>query len=138
MQSFTTQSHERNYQGNVVLPATQSRKKRRKGLMSFATSIMALAVAVMGGLWGATAVHNYQLKHQVQEMATPVNQSNAVTEDVEIDHDQRVYPAVTLESYPDEPVADNEKPRTYPRHKKRYQVQPLPAKEYDAEIVHND
>ncbi len=141
MQSFTTQSHTRNYQGNVVLPATRAPKKGRK-MMGFATSVMALAVAVMGGLWGATAVHNYQLKQQVATVSTVATQNDTVAIDTEKE-DPIVYPAMTLEEYPDEPVNnEKEKHHTSPLHKKR-PLRALMVEEqasesnYQAKVIHN-
>ncbi len=129
MQSFTTQSHARNYQGNVVLPTTRSPKKGHK-MMGFAASVMVLAVAVMGGLWGATAVHNHQLKQQVATVSTNIEED-----------DPTVYPTMTLEEYPEEPVVDVEVRRTQPLHKKR----PLRAlmvddikSDYSVQVIHNN
>lgn len=76
MQSFTTQSHQRNYQGSVVLENpnrvayTRQTGKRRSLLAGIATSVLALAVAVTGGWLSATALHNQQSKHQVQALET--------------------------------------------------------------------
>ena len=151
MQSFTTQSHERNYQGSVVLPrASRSPKKGRK-IMGFALSVMTLAAAVMGGLWGATAVHNFQLKQQVATVSTATTQSDTpVAVDTEKE-DHIVYPTMTLEEYPAQPVDNNEQAqtntkkqeqrRTYPMHKKR-PLKALMADEnsketYQAQIVRN-
>lgn len=65
MQSFTTQSHQRNYQGNVVLEPNQytaaakpqgHKPGKIRGIIT--TSVLALAVAVSGSWLGATTVHN--------------------------------------------------------------------------------
>ena len=87
MQSYTTQSHQRNYQGNVVMPhANQNRakKKRHQLLAGITTTVMALAVVVTGGLLGATAIHNHQLKNEVQTLriqAQSTVQENQGTEE---------------------------------------------------------
>ena len=71
MQSFTTQSHQRNYKGNVVVenqnPA-RGQTKRRKVLSGIATSVMALAIATTGTLLGATTLHNRQLKNDIHAL----------------------------------------------------------------------
>ena len=67
MQSYTTQSHQRNYQGKVVLPtpgsATAAQPKRHKTLGKFATTALALALVATGGIWGVTTLHNQPLHH---------------------------------------------------------------------------
>lgn len=78
MQSFTTQSHHRNYQGNVVIEnpnQTHSQPKRHKNLTVLALSMLALAVAVTGSMLGITTLHNQQLKHQVQSLQMQTTQT---------------------------------------------------------------
>lgn len=109
MQSFTTQSHQRNYQGNVVMPQPQARTthKRHKILTGITTTIMALAIAVTGGLWGATAIHNQKLKNEVQTLRVQATQVAPVTEQTAVNpqaHEPR-----TLELRPgDANIAINE------------------------------
>ena len=99
MQSFTTQSHQRNYQGNVVMPQPQKRpSKRHKVLTGITTAVMALAVVVTGGLLGATTKHNQQLKNEVQTLRVQTSQVTANTQaQNEIDESQK---PMTLEIYP--------------------------------------
>ncbi len=134
MQTFTTQSHQRNYQGNVVVatPEYQARlkKKRKKIFSGITTAIMALAVVITGSLLGATTVHNQQLKHQVKDLQIQTSQVNAVTEDntasekvsqpmtLEMKHDENPEPKETK-------TADNSQRRLH--HLKK--VKPLPVTE---------
>lgn len=80
MHSFTTQSHKRNHQGNVILHNANNpinhQTQRHKILDIIATSIMILAIAVTGSLLGVMTIHNQQLKHQVQTLKTQTNTIN--------------------------------------------------------------
>ncbi|MCM1404041.1 MAG: hypothetical protein NC133_00830 [Prevotella sp.] len=128
MQSFTTQSHQRNYQGNVVVENSNSavadehrQRQRHKILTGITMSVMALAVAVTSSLLGATALHNRQLKsqiHQLERQNTPVVAHVANYQPV--DDQPR-----TLEIYPDQtaepnPNDDQERPRFHAE-------EPIPA-----------
>ena len=74
MQSFRTQAHQRNYQGNVILPTantvTKSQSQRHKVLTGIAIAIMALAVTVSSSLLGIMALHNQQLQQEIQDLMT--------------------------------------------------------------------
>lgn len=115
MQSFTTQSHQRNYQGNVVVPNSASAhaqrgQKRHKILTGVALSAMALAVVVTGGLLGATTIHNRQLKSQLHTLQTEDPQVIAQAENQTETENQTefeksiVYLPRTLEIYPDQEI----------------------------------
>gem|GEM_PF-3528109 len=79
MHSYTTQSHQRNYQGNVVLPsqphATVAQPKRRKALAGIVTSALALTVAVTSCILGATTLHNQSRPH-VHATTVEITQSD--------------------------------------------------------------
>lgn len=72
MQSFTTQSHQRNYQGKIIFPVVSRnndpRLKHHKIINGLALSMMVLAVAVVGSLFGVSTLHNLQLKHRIQTL----------------------------------------------------------------------
>lgn len=75
MQSYTTQAHQRNYQGNVILP-NKFNVTKRKAIRGMAVWILALTVAITSSLLGVVTLHNQQLKHRIQALET---QSTAVT-----------------------------------------------------------
>ena len=75
MQSYTTQAHQRNYQGNVILP-NKFNVTKRKATRGIAVWILALTVAITSSLLGVVTLHNQQLKHRIQALET---QSTAVT-----------------------------------------------------------
>lgn len=127
MQTFTTQSHQRNYEGNVVVETpnyqTRFKKKRNKILSGIASAVMATAVIITSGLLGATTVHNKRLEHEVKTLQTQSTQVNAVAENETNDK------PTTLElKHNDEgqtPVAnENSSARKLHRTKR---VKPLPA-----------
>lgn len=75
MQSFTTQSHERNYQGNVIFQMVQNTKAKRHRLASIiATVCLACTIMVTGTLLGVMTVHNQQLKHEIKTLETQSTQ----------------------------------------------------------------
>ena len=132
MQSYTTQSHQRNYQGNVVMPQKQNRPtKRHKILTGITTTVMALAVAITGGLLGATTIHNHQLKNEVQTLRIQSAEVSAETTQTQtqapIDENQQ---PMTLEIHPNaenEPVTevkDNAKQKQTRRHYPKRRVKP--------------
>ena len=81
MKSFTTQSHQRNYQGNVVVNTmdyqTRLQQKRRKLVSGITTAAMAIAIVITSGLWSATAIHNRQLKQELAMLTTQAANVNA-------------------------------------------------------------
>lgn len=83
MQSFMSQSHQRNYQGNVVFPVShhvsRAQNQRHKILTSIAIVIMALAITVSGGLLGMMALHNRQLQHEIENL-TAQQDTKTITE----------------------------------------------------------
>lgn len=68
MQSYTTQAHQRNYQGNVILPKQPILQKRRSH--GIAVWILAFTVAVTSSLLGVMTLHNQQLKHRLHTLET--------------------------------------------------------------------
>ena len=129
MQSYTTQSHQRNYQGKVVLPETKhtadTRPKQNKFFGIVAASIMALAIALTGSLLGATTLHNQQLKHQVHALQTQITQTaapqpNQDNRDTEQNHsdDER-------EEHPHRHHHKNL--RRIPISEKHHETQPMPS-----------
>ena len=72
MQSFTTQSHQRNYQGNVIFPTTRTKNNTRRHQMMSITAIVMLVVTfvVMGSLLGMMTVHNQRLTQKIQTLET--------------------------------------------------------------------
>ncbi len=70
MQSFTTQPHQRNYQGNVILTnhnrSIKLRSNHYKLWNGIALAIIILTITVTGGLLGSMTLHNHQLKYQLQ------------------------------------------------------------------------
>jgi len=81
MRSFTTQTHQRNYQGNVVMPKSNQNRsqKRHKTLKGITITVMALAIAITSGLLGATTIHNHELKNEVQTLRIQNTQVDANT-----------------------------------------------------------
>lgn len=80
MHSYTTQSHQRNYQGNVVVEnpnPLHAKTKHHQRLNVFTTLIMATAVIITGSMLGTTALHNQQLKSQIQNLSLQVQAQNA-------------------------------------------------------------
>lgn len=117
MQSFTTQSHQRNYQGYVVvespnptLVAMRQQQQRHKVLFGITVSVMALAVAITSGLWGATTVHNHQLKNQLHALQ---NQTTPVVAHMENDDTYHCLP-MTLETVDNTPTTPNHNEKTMP------------------------
>jgi len=134
MQTFTTQSHQRNYQGNVVVETSdyqaRLKKKRNKILSGITTAVMALAIIATSGLLGATTIHNQQLKHQVKTLQTQTTQVDAVTEDIVID-EEFSHP-MTLEMKHDENTEQTEtKTADTPQRRlhRSKKVKPLPVVE---------
>lgn len=74
MQSYTTQAHQRNYQGNVILQSQRVQHRQPK-IHIIAIGILVLMVAITSSLLGVVTLHNQQLKHQIQVIET---QSTAV------------------------------------------------------------
>ena len=111
MQSFTTQSHQRNYQGNVVAESSpRARQKHHKVLAGLATCAVALSVAITGGCLGSTAQHNQKLKSELNHLRTQTAQVLAATQNAdylenaeyaELD-EKYFYPVMTLEARPTE------------------------------------
>lgn len=122
MQSFTTQAHQRNYRGEVVVDSPnppRTRQKRHKIITGIVTSVMALAVIITSGLLGATTVHNHELQQQVETMHTPTTQASA-----EIDNQP-----MTLEIRPeDEKGTSQEAPISDQEH----ETQPMPTVKHRA------
>ena len=108
MQSFTTQAHQRNYQGNVVVENPhRAQPKRRKVLAGIGASVMAFAVAVTGTLLGATALHNRQLKNENHALQVQAAQVTAAMQNVETREqtaleEPTTYPFMTLEARPED------------------------------------
>ncbi|MBS7401646.1 MAG: hypothetical protein KIG16_03990 [Eubacteriales bacterium] len=67
MQSYTTQAHQRNYQGHVILQNRISERRKKHGL---AVGILAFLVALTSSLLGVMALHNQQLKHRIHALET--------------------------------------------------------------------
>ncbi len=67
MQSYTTQAHQRNYQGNVVLHTLPARKQHRKN-NPVIIGLMVVAITVVGGMLGVMTLHNQQLKHRIKAL----------------------------------------------------------------------
>lgn len=114
MQSFTTQSHQRNYQGNVVVDnRARSQAKSHKGLAIVTTSVMALAVAVTGSMLGATALHNQALKNELHALQTQTAEMTTTMESMQTMDDMVIdekyfYPTMTLEARPENTDAKTE------------------------------
>ena len=109
MQSFTTQSHTRNFQGNVVLPQTAPhgaahhyRATQRK--LGIACGVMALAVTVTGTLLGATTLHNRALQQKIHALtAEPTHHTAPAPKNITVDPDDaRYHIPTTLEEISDE------------------------------------
>ena len=130
MKSYTTQSHQRNYQGSVVMPQKQNHSKKRHQLLTgIATTVMALAVAVTGGLWGATTIHNRQLKNEVQTLRIQAEEVSAKTSQTQNQIDESQKP-MTLEIHPEEDhqpvteIKDGETQKQTRRHYPKRRVKP--------------
>ena len=122
MQSYTTQSHQRNYQGNVVMPQKQKRpSKHQKVLTGIAATVMALAVVVTGGLLGATTIHNQQLKDEVQTLRIQAAEVSAETEQTQSENDESQKP-MTLEIRPNETETSQQKTRRHHRRPVKPQI----------------
>lgn len=127
MQSYTTQSHQRNYQGNVVMPQanqTRSTKKRHKVLAGITAAVMALAITVTGGLLGATTIHNHQLKNEVQSLKI---QAQNTIEKVEVPADDGQRP-MTLELRPVDDTQTADAPQQH-HHPKRRPIKKQPTQQ---------
>ncbi len=82
MQSFTTQPHERNYQGNVMLPiSSHAKRKPNKSKIwhCITLSFLGLTVAITSVLLGAVTLHNQTLKQEVQNLQTQITASTQNT-----------------------------------------------------------
>lgn len=145
MQSFTTQSHQRNYQGNVVVenPHYQTRlqKKRRSVWSGVTTGIMALAIIVTSGLWSATAIHNHQLKQEIQTLSLQTAELNANTNEQtyeQIEHQPRTLELRPAHASFNQPTDNDKKTekgtRRVPISDKQYEVHPLPQVRDDYQV----
>ena len=114
------------------MPQKQNRPtKRHKILTGITTTVMALAVAITGGLLGATTIHNHQLKNEVQTLRIQSAEVSAETTQTQtqapIDENQQ---PMTLEIHPNaenEPVTevkDNAKQKQTRRHYPKRRVKP--------------
>lgn len=72
MQSFTTQSHQRNYQGNVIFPTrhTTNHTHRHQTTRIVTTIIFVFTFVVMGSLLGIMTLHNQRLTQKIQTLET--------------------------------------------------------------------
>ena len=79
MQSFTTQAHARNYQGNVILQTqNQATKTKRHHPSSLIMTIcLALVIAITSTLLGVVTVHNQQLEREIQTLETQLTPAQA-------------------------------------------------------------
>ncbi len=69
MQSYTTQAHQRNYQGKVIFADHQTPRKHSRR-HSIAIWVLVCAVAVSTSLLGVMTLHNQQLKHRLHALET--------------------------------------------------------------------
>lgn len=69
MQSYTTQAHQRDYRGNVILPGGKTRARHNKTHL-FAILGLMCAITIVGCLCGVLTLHNQQLKHRIKALET--------------------------------------------------------------------
>lgn len=114
MLSYTTQSHQRNYQGNTVVENPNhihAKNKRHQRLNVLITLIMATAIIITGSMLGTTALHNQQLKTEIQVLSLQ-NQPETT--------DKTTTDNIT-------PNANHEKPRHH--HHKKHTLHEIPISE---------
>lgn len=94
MQSYTTQAHQRNYQGQVVL--NQPVKVKRRRITSIAIAVLVVALAVTTGLLGVSTLHNQQLKQRLQTANAQVSTVDAPTETTPTHRRGKVLPRIPV------------------------------------------
>ena len=127
MQSYTTQTHQRNYQGNVILNTPSRRARHHQLWVSIVFSIMTLAVIVSSTLLGVMALHNQALKHQV---ASIITKSSATTNQQNCDDSvpcDANYIVSNNETTDNQPQHRDKTLRRIPISNQRHHTQPLPT-----------
>lgn len=135
MQSYTTQQHQRNYQGKVVLPtpiqATANQPKQHKALGKIATSALVLTIVTMGSLLGATTLHNQPTHRQINVAAAQVTEFT-VTDDhtAKRTNDGINYGQYYQTKIRGEHDENDHRERKYPRRpisNQRHETEPMPS-----------
>ena len=127
MQSFTTQSHQRNYQGNVIFPQNSDQNgktKHHRGKL-ISTSILALAIAITSSLLGIMALHNHQLKQELQILRA---ENNLVVHEESTVTVTAATPNKTTIAREDHPTErQNKTLRRIPVSEQQHETQPMPS-----------
>ena len=107
MQNFTTQSHQRTNQGNVVvenpgktIAKMREDQKNRNLISGIIIAAMALTVILTGTMLGATTAHNNKLQTQIRQMelqnTTTLSQRVADSSQSPVTVDDYTTPITTL------------------------------------------
>ncbi len=83
MQSFTTQSHQRNYQGHIIFhdqkQTTHHQKQHHKILTGIVITVMALTTVITSSLLGIMTQQNQQLVQQVQTLQAQTASTHTIS-----------------------------------------------------------